>query len=869
MANRPHFGGWGGYQGGPGAGVYGEPFGGEFRPGVAFPGPSAPVFRQFPPPVAYRGLYPGPGAGSPGFSGGFQGWSPYPGGYVASPGAMSPGVMSLQSQGYGAHGNSGAGGFVSQVQVQRVVELQPGVYGGAVGDYGGVPRSSDSRPGSGGKPLFLSWIDEIGKDSASLEISGESRSVLRDSDDKSGVVKSSELYRLVDRVEDAVAKILGVADMENLGSGTEWGVCPFNPRHVVPTEALLRHTLQCRSSSGSAVEASSLLEFLQYPHTVDLNGMEPSTHDERVTDRRLGAEYSSNNATLSFENAALLSVGRTSSKRLDLGFIKQESGCVESGDLSEKPRVKAKVKTNNMAEKLDCGTLTLHTTRQQFDPKGSLFFYGDAPGVVLTSLAHYSSKSYGDAMSSMPHFLRVELEKCPSVTLESVGNEEGKNGSIVLSYRATEDRGAENRYLEEDGKEIACVGILPSMLWDLGEELKTWKDMPSQCSRTVLQAATCLGRVRKALIVEWLLAHSPAYGVVLDVAMAAHISCLVQLYVKALRTQSLLLFDQTFGRGLSKRDTSISVDSTECPIYVEASTWLASWLSHLYGPIKSKLVVLDILKHCLNLCGRFLSVIPLDLNSQQGGCKNGGKIKGATDDESNVFMEPSKMLPKRPAHASEDILGVEQVGAAIDAICERANFERYITSSMSVNNATNPQRITSYDMTVMSANNERAKRRNYHAVCEHDGLTWQRSQQEEKRNKTKAELLAEERDYKRRRMSYRGKKLKRTPLQVLHDIIENHMAEITDAGGIGCFSKQPSRTDLEIQPQVPEGILSQPHFQQHSGSTHDSKMSSIEMAGKAPRLYDDHRETSSSVKNEFRPKSERRYDDERHHSYRR
>lgn len=37
---------------------------------------------------------------------------------------------------------------------------------------------------------------------------------------------------------------------------------------------------------------------------------------------------------------------------------------------------------------------------------------------------------------------------------------------------------------------------------------------------------------------------------------------------------------------------------------------------------------------------------------------------------------------------------------------------------------------------------------------------------QEKRNKTKAELLAEERDYKRRRMSYRGKKLKRTPLQV-------------------------------------------------------------------------------------------------------
>jgi hypothetical protein len=39
-------------------------------------------------------------------------------------------------------------------------------------------------------------------------------------------------------------------------------------------------------------------------------------------------------------------------------------------------------------------------------------------------------------------------------------------------------------------------------------------------------------------------------------------------------------------------------------------------------------------------------------------------------------------------------------------------------------------RIASYDMTVISANDERAKRRDYHAVREHDGLTWQRFHQE-------------------------------------------------------------------------------------------------------------------------------------------
>lgn len=39
-------------------------------------------------------------------------------------------------------------------------------------------------------------------------------------------------------------------------------------------------------------------------------------------------------------------------------------------------------------------------------------------------------------------------------------------------------------------------------------------------------------------------------------------------------------------------------------------------------------------------------------------------------------------------------------------------------------------RIANYDMTVNFANNERAKRPNYRAVREHDGLTWQQSQEE-------------------------------------------------------------------------------------------------------------------------------------------
>nr|VDC73348.1 unnamed protein product [Brassica rapa] len=78
---------------------------------------------------------------------------------------------------------------------------------------------------------------------------------------------------------------------------------------------------------------------------------------------------------------------------------------------------------------------------------------------------------------------------------------------------------------------------------------------------------------------------------------------------------------------------------------------------------------------------------------------------------------------------------------------------------------------------------------NYRPIIDHDGLPRQRlSNQNMNKMKTREELLADERDYKRRRMSYRGKKVKRTPRQVLQDMIKE-FTEVKLAGGIGCFEK--------------------------------------------------------------------------------
>ncbi|KAJ6349404.1 hypothetical protein OIU77_006899 [Salix suchowensis] len=106
---------------------------------------------------------------------------------------------------------------------------------------------------------------------------------------------------------------------------------------------------------------------------------------------------------------------------------------------------------------------------------------------------------------------------------------------------------------------------------------------------------------------------------------------------------------------------------------------------------------------------------------------------------------------------------------------------------------------------------------NYKAIIEHDGLPRKHlSNQESNKTKTKEELLAEERDYKRRRMSYRGKKLKRTTLQVMRDIIDGYMEEIKLAGGIGRFEKGTEEEELS---KTSKDLLRQ-YYEQQGRSNH-------------------------------------------------
>lgn len=88
--------------------------------------------------------------------------------------------------------------------------------------------------------------------------------------------------------------------------------------------------------------------------------------------------------------------------------------------------------------------------------------------------------------------------------------------------------------------------------------------------------------------------------------------------------------------------------------------------------------------------------------------------------------------------------------------------------------------------------------------------------------------------------------------QVLHDIIENHMTEITEAGGIGCSLKQPLLTPVESQQQEQGSISSMSHYKHQSGNAQHSRIADTEAAGAVVRFDDDNNDTSSVVRNESR-----------------
>ncbi|KAF5948165.1 hypothetical protein HYC85_014122 [Camellia sinensis] len=378
----------------------------------------------------------------------------------------------------------------------------------------------------------------------------------------------------------------------------------------------------------------------------------------------------------------------------------------------------------------------------------------------------------------------------------------------------------------------------PRLFWSVDAKSSQWRDYPIAYSYRVLRIILCSVMAEDCDFLRWVIVNSPRYGVVIDVPMRDHIVLLFQLCLKAIVREATGSVDSVLNR--DARELNPAAMSLKCPILVEVLKWLSFQFSVLYGEVNGKLFAIDTLKQwMLNISlnsSLFLleqkapespasrdvdgkSVEPFEKGVEDHADGNSVQPfeKGAEDDvdepfEKGVEDDGNSVLGES---INSRVILVSQVAAAVAALHERALLEEKIKALRSTQSLTisKPGGTAEHAYFSKRADEERQKRPNYRPVLEHDGFLWQRPHnQSTNKAKTREELLAEERDYKRRRMSYRGKKSKRSTTQVMRDIIEEYMDDITQAGGIGClikgteeagkFTPEPSLHDISSDVDV-------------------------------------------------------------------
>ncbi|KAJ4969361.1 hypothetical protein NE237_016062 [Protea cynaroides] len=415
-----------------------------------------------------------------------------------------------------------------------------------------------------------------------------------------------------------------------------------------------------------------------------------------------------------------------------------------------------------------------------YEDIGLNFFYRDCPGVVSSSEQDASKKTF-----ILPGVLSVEC-----ANFISKGDQKSR----------------------ELGR--GDLRILPSELWALRNEVELWSDFPSSYSYTVCRVVMCLQMISEADILKWVISNSPFYGVVIDVPIRDHIFVLLKLCLKAISREALRSSELVSSTDSNQGNEDLIPKSLsfKCPVMVEVMLWVSSQLSVLYGEANGRLFSINMLKHCLLNAASHSLFFPLSPKETVaiGSGEASPTLNASVSDMGGQVLYPVVNVDVKDKesfkddNASTGLVFVSQVAAAIAALNERSLLEEKIKGLRFGGSLPKYQLIAEHSNLSMRADEERQKRPNYCPIIEHDGLYWQHSgNQESGKIKTREELLAEERDYKRRRMSYRGKKVKRTKTQVIRDIIEEHMEAIKQAGGIGCFVKGPSDIGM-----LPSGSVS-------------------------------------------------------------
>lgn len=343
---------------------------------------------------------------------------------------------------------------------------------------------------------------------------------------------------------------------------------------------------------------------------------------------------------------------------------------------------------------------------------------------------------------------------------------------------------------------VNSIRLLPSEIWAVGNEMEAWSGYPTAYSYRILRSILRLRDDKLLRLRKWIVAESPKYGVVIDFAMRDHMVLLVRLCLKAMVREAFGLSGSLFRDEKEKtedQELGLSKGSFACPVLVEVLMWLASVLGILYGEVNGKFFAINMLKQCVLDSSLSASLFPLEHKDSESSDleKVDDEMKESLDSSvSIVYSEESERNSIELATVCGSTILVSQVAAAVAALHERSMIEERIRALRASRTLSTYQRNVEHAHVSQKADEERKNRSDYRPIIEHDGLLWQRSRnQDTNKVKTREELLAEERDYKRRRMSYRGKKSKRNTIEVMRDIIEEYMEEIKSSGGIGCIGK--------------------------------------------------------------------------------
>ncbi|CAA0814501.1 U11/U12 small nuclear ribonucleoprotein 48 kDa protein [Striga hermonthica] len=389
---------------------------------------------------------------------------------------------------------------------------------------------------------------------------------------------------------------------------------------------------------------------------------------------------------------------------------------------------------------------------------------------------------------------------------------------------------------------VDFIRFLPSEISAIQSETEAWgAGFPAVYSSRILRAVLRLRDCNLYRLNDWIVSNSPRHGVIIDFSMSDHVVLLVRLCLKAVVREAFMSGGFMFG------NRTMATQSFECSVLVKVMAWLALQFSVLYGSVNGKIFADDVLKKCILDSASLASLFPLEQNDtkfsdfEKDDCEGQELVQSISTIDDTQPDEEENVKGKTVGNC---MIFLPQVAAAVAALHERSLIEEKIKSLRKSRPISAYERNMEHAYLSKMAAEERAKRPEYRPIVEHDGFLRQRSNNEANKEKTPEELLAEERDYKRRRMSYRGKKSKRNTLEVTRDIIEEYMEEIKKARGTGDVSENVEKTE----------VFGTENRNTHASSTNVSK------SKKYPVIPNENREGSLDSRKEFHTSSHDDYD---------